>query len=208
MEVRHAQERAELQAQLQHARDNAEPVREALLHGTGSGLANAVRAVLTSAGFHTVDLDHELGGSKSADLLATRGSSRILIEVKSATGRAPESLTDDLQRHLNTWPSLRPDQPVHGAALVVNHQHRLPLHERSPEIYTRHEFVSTLQFPVISTGTLFEWWRTADWDHIRAALLDQTQPQPASTSDDHQHQPHEQHTRTDSDAAGPTPTTS
>jgi hypothetical protein len=93
MEVRHAQERAELQAQLQYARDNAETVREALLHGTGSGLVNAVRAVLTSAGFHTVDLDHELGGSKSADLLATRDNSCILIEVKSTTGRAPESLT-------------------------------------------------------------------------------------------------------------------
>src|SRR6185312_11873289 len=195
---------------LQHARDNAEPVREALLHGTGSGLVNAVRAVLTSAGFHTVDLDHELGGSKSADLLATRGNSRILIEVKSTTGRAPESLTDDLQRHRNTWPSLRPDEPVHGAALVVNHQHRLPLHERSPEIYTRREFVSTLQFPVIHTGTLFEWWRTADWDHIRAALLDQTQPQSAFTSTSHTSNTHEPPTGagSDSDAAGPTPTTS
>jgi hypothetical protein len=53
-------------------------------------------------------------------------------------------------------------------------------------------------------------WRTADWDHIRAALLDQTQPQSALTSTSHTSNTHEPPTGagSDSDAAGPTPTAS
>jgi hypothetical protein len=183
MELRHAAERAQLEAQLEHARQKVEPIREALLHGTGASLAGAVQAVLAASGFHTVDLDVELGGTKSADVLAVWCGNRILVEVKSASGNASESLAADLQRHLATWPSLRPGDPIHGAALVVNHQHRLPPHERSTEVYTRPEFVSSLQFPVISTMTLFNWWRAEDWTSIRAALLGGAESEQSQTDE-------------------------
>jgi hypothetical protein len=183
MEVRHAEERAELEAQLHTAREAAEPIREALLHGSGSDLAGAVQVVLTASGFQTMDLDAELGGTKSADVLAVRDGHRILVEVKSAGGNPSESLVADLQRHLTTWPSLRPDEPVHGAALIVNHQHKLPPHERSTDIYTRPEFVGSLQFPVISTMTLFNWWRAEDWPSIRTALLGEVEPERSETSE-------------------------
>jgi hypothetical protein len=37
-----------------------------LLHGTGKELVDAVNTVLTAAGFTTVNLDEELGGTRSA----------------------------------------------------------------------------------------------------------------------------------------------
>ena len=102
----------------------ADPVRYGLLFGTGDELEDAVAAVLQAAGFTTVNLDDELGDSKSADLLATYGAERRMIEVKSAAGNAPEKLVSALERHLATWPSLRPDEPIGAGVLVVNHQHR------------------------------------------------------------------------------------
>jgi hypothetical protein len=64
---------------------------------------------MTAAGLHTVDLDKELGGTKSADrLVGSEGPPRRLVEVKGASGAAPESLLGQLERHLTTWPQLRP----------------------------------------------------------------------------------------------------
>ena len=168
---RYERDNEALEQQLRSATEEATPVRDGLLHGTGGEVADAVRTVLTAAGFKVHDLDVELGGPKSADLLAVRGASRCLIEVKSASGNAGEGLVGDLQRHISTWPGLRPaQQPVTHAALVVSHQYRRPPRERSSQVYTRPEFVSALPFPVISARQLFDWWRAADWPAIRNAI--------------------------------------
>jgi len=54
-----------------------------------------------AAGLHVVDLDAELGAAKSADLLISLdgASLRRLVEIKGVSGRAPENLVADLQRH-------------------------------------------------------------------------------------------------------------
>jgi hypothetical protein len=171
MERRHAEERARLEDELERSRAAAEAVRYGLLYGTGKELVDAVDAVLQQAGFATVDLDTELGGTRSADLLATLGKQRRLVEVKAASGAASEALVGDLQRHLATWPELRPQQPVGGGVLIVNHQHRLEPSQRAPQVYSRREFVAALTVPVISTRTLFDWWRAADWAAVRDAIL-------------------------------------
>ena len=171
LEKRYGRDKEALEQQLRSATEEATPVRDGLLYGTGGELAYAVRTVLTAAGFEVHDLDAELGGPKSADLLAVRGASRCLIEVKSASGNAGEGLVGNLQRHISTWPSLQPaQQPLTHAALVVSHQCRRPPRERSSHVYTRAEFVSALPFPVISARQLFDWWSAADWHAIRNAL--------------------------------------
>ena len=117
------------------------------------------------------DLDAELGGTKSADLLAVRDGNRCLIEVKSASGNAGEGLVGDLQRHISTWPTLQPpQQPLTHSALIVNHQYRRAPRERPGQVYARAEFVSSLPFPVISARQLFDWWRTSDWPAITSAI--------------------------------------
>lgn len=172
MESRHAEERARLGAALADARQAAQPLRDSLFYGSGDTLVNAVATVLRAAGIDVVDLDEELGDTRSADLLATMGDHRRLIEVKSEGRNARESLVNDLRRHLQTWPDLRPELPVGGGVLVVNHQHRLPPSDRSPTVYSRPEFVGTLTEPVISVRDLFDWWRTEDWPALRRAVLD------------------------------------
>jgi hypothetical protein len=172
LEEQYKRDKEALEQQLRSAAEEATPVRDGLLHGTGSELADAVRTVLTAAGFEVHDLDAELGGPKSADLLAVRGASRCLVEVKSASGNAGEGLVGDLQRHISTWPNLRPaQQPVTHAALIVSHQCGRPPCERSAQVYTRPEFVSALPFPVISARQLFDWWRAADWSAVRASIV-------------------------------------
>lgn len=171
MESRHADERARLEAVLADARQVAEPLRDGLFYGTGDTLVDAVGTVLRAAGFDVVDLDKELGDTRSADLLATLGDHRRLIEVKSEGRNARESLINDLRRHIQTWPELRPELPAGGGVLVVNHQHRLPPADRSPTVYNRREFVATLTEPVISVRDLFDWWRTEDWTALQCAVL-------------------------------------
>lgn len=128
------------------------------------------------------DLDRELGGTKSADLLAVLDGNRCLIEVKSASGNAREGLVSDLQRHISTWPTLRPaQQPLTHSALIVNHEYRQPPGERSGQVYARAEFVSSLTFPVLSARQLFDWWRASDWPAIRNAIL-ASSPQSPPTS--------------------------
>jgi len=176
MVVRHAEEKARLDDELERARAAAEGVRYGLLYGTDRQLVDAVDAVLTDAEFATVNLDEELGGTRSADLLATFQQQRRLIEIKSTSGNAPEALVGDLQRHLATWPELRPQEPVGGGVLIVNHQHKMEPYRRSPQVYTRPEFVNALTVPVIETRTLFDWWRVSDWRSIRDAVLAPAHP--------------------------------
>lgn len=129
-----------------------------------------MRTVLAAAGLHVLDLDQELGATKSADLLVSltaEDTPRHLVEIKGVGGTAPENLVRDLQRHLDTWPQLRPQQPVAGGVLIVNHQHKLGPSERSREVYTRRGFVDALQVTVLSARQLFDWWREEDWAAIR-----------------------------------------
>lgn len=172
LEANYAAKKLRLEDELREAATRAEPVRDGLLYGTGKDLVNTVATVLEAAGLHTVDLDEELGDPKSADLLVSVGGRppRRLIEVKSASGAPGEDLVGDLQKHLATWPELRPDEPVTGGAMVVNHQHKLHPSERTAQVYNRPEFVATLPFPVVGTVELFNLWRAADWPAIRTAM--------------------------------------
>ena len=105
---RYAREKRRLKEKLRIAEADAEVIRDGLLYGTGRELVEAVTRVLAAAEFAVCDLDVELGGTRSADLLATRAGKSYLIEVKSATGNAGESLIGDLLRHLAAWPRMRP----------------------------------------------------------------------------------------------------
>jgi hypothetical protein len=189
MEVRHSEERALREAALTQARQNADPVRDGLFYGTGADLVRAVQTVLIDAGYDVIDLDVELSGTLSADLLVSLGPHRRLIEVKSQGRNASESLVNDLLRHMRTWTDLRPDLPSGGGVLIVNHQHRLPPDQRSQKIYSRPEFVNTLTVPVIAVSELFDWWKNSSWTAIQTAVLGippdaepspQSVPKPAS----------------------------
>ena len=171
LDTRYEDERGRIQSELREASADAEPIRNGLLYGTGTELERAVATTLTAAGFAVTDLDEYLGDTASADLLVIYGPDRRLVEVKSASGNAGESLVGDLQRHLQTWPQLRPDEPVAGGVLIVNHQHRREPADRMPAVYARPEFIAALTVPVLSTLQLFNWWRNSDWAAIRSALL-------------------------------------
>ncbi|MEV4691354.1 hypothetical protein AB0K27_09560 [Micromonospora echinospora] len=171
LEARYAEEKLRIEEELREAKERAEPVRYGLLYSSGAELVRAVAAVLDAAGLRTVDLDEEFG-TKSADLLVSAdGFPYRLVEIKAAGGAAQENLVGYLQRHLDTWPQLRPDQPVTGGVLVVNHQHKLHPSERTAQVYSRPEFVATLPFTVLSTVDLFNWWRTGNWAEIHKAVL-------------------------------------
>lgn len=175
LEAQYAEEKQRLEQTLREAEEKAKPVRYGLLYGSGSELADAVAQVLTAAGMNAVDLDEELGGTKSADLLVSaEGASARLVEVKGASGPAQESFIGQLQRHLETWPQLRPDIPVSDGVLIVNHQHKLHPSERSADVYMRPEHLASLAslpVTVISAVQLFNWWRAGDWAAIRSAVL-------------------------------------
>ena len=179
-----AQRKADLEEELSQAKENAEPVRNGLLYGTGDDLVAAVAHVFRDAGLTAVDLDQELSATESADLLVTDGSQRRLVEVKSAGGPASERLASFLQKHLGTWPNLRPDLPLDGGVLIVNHQHKLPPQERTATVYNHKPFTDSLSFPVISTRDIFEWWRTGDWAAVRDAVLGPIQADPAANPPD------------------------
>jgi hypothetical protein len=170
LETGYAAEKLRLQQDLQKAETRADPVRYGLLYGTGAELVDAVWAVLAAAGLSITNLDEELGATKSADLLVG-GATRRLVEVTTTSGAAQEHLVGHLQRHLDTWPQLRPHEPVAGGVLVVNHQSKLHPSERAAHVYSRPEFVAALPVAVISTVELFHWWRAEDWGAIRTAVL-------------------------------------
>jgi hypothetical protein len=90
LEAEYAARRRELERELEEAEMAASAVREGLLYGTGKQLADTVRLVLEWAGVTVADLDDQLGGTKNADLLCSYGGRSRIVEVKSATGNAPE----------------------------------------------------------------------------------------------------------------------
>lgn len=182
LDAEYAHERRRLESELEQAKAAAEPIRDGLLYGTARVLESAVAAVLRAAGLEVLELDESLGDTASADLLASDGSERRLVEVKSAGGSASESLVAALLRHLQTWPQLRPHEPVGGGVLIVNNQHRLEAADRTPSVYARKEFTNSLTVPVISTMQLFEWWRKSDWTAIRTAMLTRPGSKPASAA--------------------------
>jgi hypothetical protein len=183
LEMRYTTEKQRLDEDLRAAEARAQPIRYGLLYSTGAELVRAVAAVLTAAGLRAVDLDEELGGTRSADLLVSDGAPPArLVEVKGVSGAASERLVDDLQRHLRTWPQLRPGQPVTGGVLIVNHQYDLHPSERTAHVYSRPEFIAALRVTVVSTLDLFRWWRTADWAAIRTAMLGAHPSQAATTA--------------------------
>lgn len=170
-EIEYADRRRELERDLEEAQTAASAVREGLLYGTGTPLVHAVRAVLESAGVVVVDLDEKLGGTKNADLLCSYDGRSRLVEVKAASGSAPERAYQDLIRHLREWPSLPDTTPVEGGALVLNHEHRIVPLERRPKPYGRPEFLAAQTEPVITTIALFSAWCEADSATIRSFLF-------------------------------------
>jgi hypothetical protein len=164
-------ERARLQAELEQAESGAAPIREGLLFGTSKVLEAAVARVLRDAGLSVVEIDVALGDTSSADLLVGDGSEQTLVEVKSASGRANESLVAKLLGHLRTWAQVALDKPVSGGVLIVNHQHRLNPADRDTSVYQRKAFRDSLTIPVISTVQLFSWWRDQDWAAIHTAIF-------------------------------------
>jgi hypothetical protein len=183
LEADYSAEKARLQLELSRAETAAESIRYGLLYGSGSTLVTAVEAALTAAGLASVDLDEELAGTRSADLLVVAEGHRILTEIKAASGAASESLVGDLKRHLETWPQLRPSAPVSEGLLIINHQHKLQPADRTRQVYSRPEFVQALTVRVLSALELFEHWRTEDWPGLRNAVLGTTEPStpPAET---------------------------
>jgi hypothetical protein len=119
----------------------------------------------------------------NADLLLEYLRRRRLIEVKSASGNAPERLVETTRKHLDTWPALRPDLEVEGIVLIVNHQTSSHPGGRSAEVYTRAEFGESLTFPVTTTLQLFHAWRRGDLGAIRAAVFADTPQSGGSSSD-------------------------
>lgn len=161
--------KADLEDRLAQEHAAASPVRDAMLFGTGPTLETVAARVLTDAGLDVEQLDDTLG-TVSGDLLVRYDGRRVLVEVKATAGNAPEKLTEPLRRHQQTWPQLRPDQPLDGTALIVNHQHRQPPADRWEDVYRRREFVDSLEHPVISTLALYDAWRREDWTAIREAI--------------------------------------
>lgn len=182
LEDEYAARRTELAGELAEAEEQASGIREGLLYGTGAPLVDAVRSVLQWAGVTVVDLDDHLGGTRNADLLCSFEGRSRLVEVKSASGNAPERAYEDLVRHLREWPDLPGSSPVDGGALVINHQLRSIPHERSPQPYSRPEFLASQTEPVVTTLDLFAAWREEDGGAVRRLLFgDATGPEPIQT---------------------------
>lgn len=117
LETDYATRRADLARELEDAQATASRVRDGLLYGTGKPLVDAVGSVLESAGVTVVDLDDRLSGTKNADLLCSYGGRSRLVEVKSASGNAPERAYEDLVRHLREWERLPGSNPWRAARL-------------------------------------------------------------------------------------------
>lgn len=171
LEADYVLHRGELERQVKDAEMAASTIREGLLYGSGEQLVDAVRSVLESAGVTVIDLNERLGDSKNADLLCTYGGGSRLVEVKAASGSAPERAYQDLVRHLREWPSLPDSVPVDGGALILNHEHRRVPADRSRRPYTRPEFIAAQTEPVIPTLALFDFWREGDAEGIRRLMF-------------------------------------
>lgn len=176
LEAEYATRHRELQREIEEAEEAASGVREGLLYGTGKQLADTVRSVLEWAGMTVADLDEYLGGTKNADLLCSYGGHSRLVEVKSATGNAPERAYEDLVRHLREWETLPGTTPVEGGALVLNHELRAVPDARSARPYGRPEFLAAQTEPVVTTLDLFNAWREEDAGAIRQLLFGSLNP--------------------------------
>ena len=108
--------RETLEQSLREAQAPADDLRGDLLFGSGAVLEGAVSRVLGDAGCSVISLDGLFGKTVSADLLVEYHGRRRLVEVKSVAGNAAESLVSSAQKHLDTWPALRPDLDVGGIA--------------------------------------------------------------------------------------------
>ncbi|WMY79472.1 hypothetical protein [Citricoccus sp. I39-566] len=171
LEGDYAARRDLLESQLQDAQRSAVATRDGLLYGTGQQLVDAVSSVFESAGIEVVDLDAKYGDTKNADLLCGYGGRSRVVEVKSASGSAPERAYQDLLRHLREWPTLPGATPIDGGALVISHELRTVPLERRPTPYARPEFLSAQTEPVISALELFSAWRNEDVEAIRQLLF-------------------------------------
>jgi hypothetical protein len=174
--------RHELEQALARARSAAEDARNDLLYGRDSVLEAAVSKVLTDAGCTVTSLDADLGRTANADLLVEYQGRRRLVEVKSASGNAPERLVGAARNHLETWPELRAEVEVEGISLVINHQINTYPGDRSSEAYARAEFVRSLTIPVVTTVALFDAWRRSDFDALRAGVFQQRSTPAAAES--------------------------
>ena len=187
-EADYANRRADLERELEESLAAATAVRDGLLYGTGEVLVKAVRAVLESADVTVVDLDVELGGTKNADLLCSYDGHSRLVEVKSASGSAPERAYEDLVRHLREWEKIPASTPVDGGVLVISHQLRSVPHERSLRPYGRPEFLASKTEPVVTARELFDAWREEDAKAVQRLLFTDASPvatdQPATQPPD------------------------
>lgn len=164
-------ERQRLKQLTAAARSQADQMRHELLFARAGELVGGVAKVLRSAGVDVIDLDQDLGGTKSADLLCSYGEQRRLVEVKSVGGAASERLYSDLLRHLESWPGMGRNTHLDGGALVINHEHKKHPLERSPMPYERPEFLASQREPVITTRDLFDAWRAGDDQKIRELVF-------------------------------------
>jgi hypothetical protein len=179
-----ATRRAELEAAVDWAIAAADDVRHGLLFGTDKTLVVAVARVLTDSGCTVTDVDQLLGATINADLLVSHAGRHRLIEVKSASGNAGEKLVEAPRKHLATWPELQPQIPVEGITMVVNHQIRTHPIERSPEVYSRIEFVRALaDIRVVSCVELHNLWRAGNFEAMRERVF--TEAHTGSLEDSH-----------------------
>lgn len=183
LDAEHRQRRETLEQNLQAARAAAQDVRFDLLFGSGVVLERGVARVLRDAGCTVTSIDDLLGQTVSADLLVEYQAQRQLVEVKSASGNAPERLVEATRKHLDTWPVLRPNVDVAGITLIVNHQTNSHPSDRTAQVYARLEFVQSLTIPVVSTLALFHAWRRGDLTTIRAEVFGDTAPANGSSPD-------------------------
>lgn len=167
---RFEEQTAALQQRLTDEHARADPVRHALLFGTGSQLEEAVAQVLRDAGLQVQPVDELLRQTASADLLVAWGSRARLVEVKSSSKAASERAYDDLVSHLREWPSIGPVE-VEGGALIFNHNLRTDPMNRPSEPYQREAFLQASEHPILGTIELLGMWLRQDWGTARSVIF-------------------------------------
>jgi hypothetical protein len=183
LEEQYAAQRSALETERVALRAVADEIRHGLLFSTGRDLELAVAHVLRSASIDVTDLDQLFGRSISADLLVSHAGRSRLVEIKGRSGSPSEALVATAGKHLDTWPQIRPQQPVETIVLIVNHQlNRHPL-DRAPRAYTRPEFLASLTVPVITTRQLYDAWRSDNHNLIRQQIFGETLSAPPADGD-------------------------
>ncbi len=172
LDAEYAAAREKLDAEQAEAVAEASEVREQLLYSQGADLEKGVARVLRDAGVMVSELD-KIIGTQSADLLLVWQGRRRLVEVKSAAGAAGENFYSQLRKHLDAWAAAGRES-VEGGALVVSHSLKVPPMRRDRKVYTRPEFVRSLEHPVVSALVLFDAWREGDWDGVREMFFPAT----------------------------------